>query len=186
MDDVLAALDVHTAKWVVNEAFKGDLMAGRTILLVTHNLALGATVAEHVLVLGKHGKVAMHGPVSEVLQKDVHLREQMEKEKREIDEDIETKLEEEDTKGDAKAKATDTEDKTSAGKLVVAEEKAMGRVKLSAIMLYVNAVGGAFVWFSVVGIRWLGIAIMLFQSWFLGYWSNQYNIHPPSEVPTYK
>lgn len=34
LDDVLAALDVHTAKWVVDQCFKGDLIKGRTVLLV--------------------------------------------------------------------------------------------------------------------------------------------------------
>jgi ABC-type multidrug transport system fused ATPase/permease subunit len=31
---VLAALDVHTARWIVNKCFKGDLIRGRTVLLV--------------------------------------------------------------------------------------------------------------------------------------------------------
>lgn len=31
---VLAALDVHTAKWVVDKCFKGDLVDERTVLLV--------------------------------------------------------------------------------------------------------------------------------------------------------
>lgn len=31
---VLAALDVHTAKWIVDKCFSGDLIQGRTILLV--------------------------------------------------------------------------------------------------------------------------------------------------------
>ena len=34
LDDVLAALDVHTARWIVEKCFKGDLVQGRTILLV--------------------------------------------------------------------------------------------------------------------------------------------------------
>ena len=34
LDDVLAALDVHTAKWIVGRCFKGELVRGRTVLLV--------------------------------------------------------------------------------------------------------------------------------------------------------
>ena len=37
LDDVLAALDVHTAKWVIDRCFKGDLVHGRTVLLVVSN-----------------------------------------------------------------------------------------------------------------------------------------------------
>lgn len=34
LDDVLAALDVHTSRWIVDKCFKGDLLRGRTVLLV--------------------------------------------------------------------------------------------------------------------------------------------------------
>ena len=34
LDDVLAALDVHTAKWIVDKCFQGDLVKGRTVILV--------------------------------------------------------------------------------------------------------------------------------------------------------
>jgi ABC-type multidrug transport system fused ATPase/permease subunit len=38
LDDVLAALDVHTAKWIVEKCLKGKLMTGRTVLLVVRHL----------------------------------------------------------------------------------------------------------------------------------------------------
>ncbi len=31
---VLAALDVHTGRWIVDQCFKGDLLRGRTVILV--------------------------------------------------------------------------------------------------------------------------------------------------------
>lgn len=38
---VLAALDVHTAKWIVDKCFQGDLCKGRTIILVvSHRLCV--------------------------------------------------------------------------------------------------------------------------------------------------
>lgn len=180
LDDVLAALDVHTAKWIVDEALKGDLIKGRTVLLVTHNIALTAPVAGHVLVLTRHGSVSAQGPVSEVLKQDSKLRAQVEKEREEVEEDIETKLEE-----NSKDKtASDTEDsKKTTGKLVIAEEKAMGRVEMAALMLYVTNMGGPFIWSLILGTRLFGIGIMIFQTWFMGLWSNQYESHPASEVP---
>lgn len=39
LDDVLAALDVHTARWVVDKCLKGDLVRGRTVLLVVSSLS---------------------------------------------------------------------------------------------------------------------------------------------------
>lgn len=34
LDDILAALDIHTAKWVCRQCFAGSLMCGRTVILV--------------------------------------------------------------------------------------------------------------------------------------------------------
>ena len=34
LDDILAALDVHTSKWIVDKCLKGDLVQGRTVILV--------------------------------------------------------------------------------------------------------------------------------------------------------
>jgi hypothetical protein len=42
---VLAALDVHTSKWIVDKCFKGDLVRGRTVLLVV-SAELAAFVAD--------------------------------------------------------------------------------------------------------------------------------------------
>jgi hypothetical protein len=33
-EQVLAALDVHTSKWIVDKCFAGDLVKDRTIILV--------------------------------------------------------------------------------------------------------------------------------------------------------
>ncbi|KAH8108771.1 hypothetical protein DFH11DRAFT_1057276 [Phellopilus nigrolimitatus] len=178
LDDVLAALDVHTAKWIAKKALQGDLVQGRTVLLVTHNIALTAGIAKHIVVLGRQGKVSAQGPVSEILKKNSRLRAEVEKKREEVEEDIETKLDE-DTEGKDDAK-------TSAGKLVVAEEKAMGRVEMAAIMLYVGGVGGPLIWTLILGTRWVGALMMIFQVWFVGYWSNQYLKYPASEVPVLK
>ncbi|EJC97738.1 P-loop containing nucleoside triphosphate hydrolase protein [Fomitiporia mediterranea MF3/22] len=179
LDDVLAALDVHTAKWIVDKALQGDLIQGRTVLLVTHNISLAGPIAGHVVVLTRHGTVSAQGTVSEVLNKDSRLRAEAEKEREAANQEIESKMDEA-----IKDKDADSEDsKKAAGKLVVAEEKAMGRVELAAILLYVASMGGAFVWISIVGSRLLAMVIMVMQQWFMGYWSNQYETHPASEVP---
>ena len=39
LDDILAALDVHTSAWIVEKCLKGDLVKGRTILLVVRFLS---------------------------------------------------------------------------------------------------------------------------------------------------
>ncbi|KAI5122638.1 hypothetical protein M0805_008723 [Coniferiporia weirii] len=185
LDDVLAALDVHTAKWIVDKAFNGDLVQGRTILLVTHNIALTAPVAGHVIDLGGNGSVAAQGSVSDVLKNDSQLRAQVEKEREEINENVEEKLDESEKPEGGNNAETDNA-KKDAGKLVVAEEKAMGRVEMAAIMLYVRGVGGPLVWTLLLGTRWFAVLVMILQTWFVAYWSNQYEKYPASEIPTLK
>ncbi|TDL20537.1 P-loop containing nucleoside triphosphate hydrolase protein [Rickenella mellea] len=170
LDDVLAALDVHTAKWVVDKALKGDIVAGRTVLLVTHNVALTSSMADFVITLGKNGRVTDHGSISDILKKDAKLRAAFEKEKA-LAEKVESDKE-----------GGDDDERKVAGKLVVLEEKAMGRVERAAMMLFFHGFGNALFWvitlFSKVSTRLLQIAGPVWIS----YWSSQYALteHVPA------
>lgn len=179
LDDVLAALDVHTAKWIVDKALRGDLVKGRTVILVTHNIALAAPIASFVVLLGRHGTVSATGTVSEVLKKDSHLRAQLEKAREEEEEDIDIKAEE-------AGKGDDEATKQASGKLVVAEEKAIGRVELAAFMLYVKGVGGPLIWSIFIAALSAAMVVKVGQTWFVGYWSSQYENHDSTEVPVVK
>ena len=50
LDDILSALDVHTSGWVAEKCLGGDLLRGRTVLLVTHNLLLAESISDFVCV----------------------------------------------------------------------------------------------------------------------------------------
>lgn len=174
LDDILAALDVHTAKHVVSEALQGDLIRGRTVLLVTHNIALTAPIASHVIVLGRHGQVSTQGSVPDVLKRDTKLRAEVEKGQQETEE-IESKVDKEED--------GDVDTKPKAGKLIIAEEKAIGRVERDAFMLYFEGMGGPLTWMIFIGLILVGRFLSVFTSWFSGYWSSQYETHPTSGVP---
>ena len=60
LDDCLSAVDSHTAKHIFREALMGPLMINRTCVLVTHNVALTAPQASHVVVLD-NGKISAQG-----------------------------------------------------------------------------------------------------------------------------
>lgn len=134
LDDVLAALDVHTARWIIKKCFQGDLVQGRTVLLVvsghihpsvlfakleqTHNVAMALPTAGYVVTLSSDGRVASHGPVQEVLDKDAELQKELE-ESEATDEKADEVVD---------AKAEEQPKKKGDGKLVVAEEIAEGHV----------------------------------------------------------
>jgi ABC-type multidrug transport system fused ATPase/permease subunit len=96
LDDILAALDVHTAVFIVNKCLKGDLVKGRTVLLVTHNVALATPIADFVVSLGTDGRIIGQGAPTTVVVEDKALAEQIahEQEAIELEEELEEQTEE--------------------------------------------------------------------------------------------
>ncbi|KAJ3514526.1 hypothetical protein NLJ89_g2331 [Agrocybe chaxingu] len=60
LDDVLSAVDTHTAGHLWNECFKGNLIRGRTVILVSHHVQLCGPDAKHILAL-EGGRVQYSG-----------------------------------------------------------------------------------------------------------------------------
>ena len=134
LDDVLAALDVHTARWIIEKGFKGDLVKNRTIILVTHNIPLAAPIADYAIAIGRGGRISAQGSISDVLNSDARLKALAQREEAQLEKEKEV-LDQEPVAPDSEAKATDEDDATkkSAGKLIVAEEKAIGHVEKEAV-----------------------------------------------------
>ncbi|KAL0059597.1 hypothetical protein AAF712_013648 [Marasmius tenuissimus] len=180
LDDVLAALDVHTAKWIAEKCFKGDLIKGRTVLLVTHNIPLVAPLADFVVSV-KDGKITSQGTLDAALNTVESLAEEV------IEQAEESKDEEQTT--DTDKPDHEPPDATAEGQLIVAEEVQVGRVGASAGKLYASAFGGhhPFGTFStyLAGLLAMG-ALNVGQTWYLGYWAQQYEVMPVSDVPVFR
>ncbi|KAJ4477282.1 hypothetical protein J3R30DRAFT_3657757 [Lentinula aciculospora] len=185
LDDVLAALDVHTSKWIVEKCFKGDLVKDRTILMVTHNISLTRSIAGFVVSL-KDGHVVRQGTVLEVL--GVSEKEQIEE--LETKETIETIEQIEDEIAANQDESSRTKSKNSPpvegqGKLIVAEEVQIGNVGWPAVRLLLEGLGGKHVVLFVTSFFTsflMSELAEIFQTWFLGYWASQYEQKDPSEV----
>ncbi|KAF8058246.1 hypothetical protein FPV67DRAFT_1565726 [Lyophyllum atratum] len=177
LDDVLAALDVHTAKWIVQKCFAGDLIQGRTVLLVTHNVAMTRSIAGLVVSMGIDGTVKCHGSVSEVLSKDSFLVEELREEK-EVVAKVESEVD----------SSPPPDELKSDGKLILAEEIEEGHVSWAALKLYFQGLGGnhPILFFLTVAIGLLLTDLLnAIQTWYLGYWASQYDDHTASEVPVF-
>ncbi|EIN07942.1 P-loop containing nucleoside triphosphate hydrolase protein [Punctularia strigosozonata HHB-11173 SS5] len=181
LDDVLAALDVHTAKHVVDRCLKGDLLRGRTVLLVTHNLALTRSLAKKVIRVDRQGHVMAESSLNEAIEHDASLGQELAKEE-ELVQKAEAAIPFEEP-GDAAAKKDDS---GNAGKLIVAEDIAHGTVGMDAIMLYLRNVGGPWFWFWRLTFVATSAAFKLYEPYFLGIWSNQYMDHDAADVPATK
>jgi ABC-type methionine transport system ATPase subunit len=127
----------------------GDIVRGRTVLLVTHNVALVAPVVNHVVCLGLDGRIVATGSPSEIFLKDRALAEQVvhEQEALELDADLD---EDEDDDDMDKKVAVD------GAKLVVTEEVQQGHVSWKAIKLFFGALSGwpTVFWTLYLAVRW--------------------------------
>ncbi|KZT36419.1 hypothetical protein SISSUDRAFT_1049930 [Sistotremastrum suecicum HHB10207 ss-3] len=174
LDDVLSALDVHTARWIAEKCLAGDLLKGRTVLLVTHNILLCKPIADYVISLGRNGKIVSQGTVDEALKKNTSLKADVEAEEAAMQREEEVEALE--GSDDSSTK------KPEAGKLIVEEEMAIGHVTWASVRLYIASLGGP-IFFAVFI---LGCVITSLWSvlikWFYGYWSSQYEGRKASEV----
>ncbi|WVQ99735.1 hypothetical protein IAU59_006877 [Kwoniella sp. CBS 9459] len=65
LDDILSAVDAHTAQFIVNDCLQGDLLKGRTVILVSHHVGLVLPAAEYIISLDKSGQLEQACPARE-------------------------------------------------------------------------------------------------------------------------
>ncbi|EUC62287.1 P-loop nucleoside triphosphate hydrolase, partial [Rhizoctonia solani AG-3 Rhs1AP] len=172
LDDVLSALDVHTSRWIVDNCFRGDLVTGRTMIIVTHNVAMVSEVAEFVISLGADGRIASQGTIDEAYRSNPKLKTEAEK-----DEELEHKGDQ--VVDDSNpADKTDANAKKSDGKLMVAEDIAEGHVGWPALKLFLLAFGGVWFWVAYMTGFILADVVVLVQTYWLGVWARAYENNP--------
>ena len=71
MDSPLSNVDAHTAKHIQEHLLDGPLLAKRTVLLVTHQIAISAPNAAKVVMLDD-GKICFDGPTEDFLHSDFY------------------------------------------------------------------------------------------------------------------
>ncbi|KAI9061281.1 P-loop containing nucleoside triphosphate hydrolase protein [Trametes sanguinea] len=175
LDDVLAALDVHTSRWIVEKCLKGDLLQGRTVILVTHNIAMVSPIANFVIDMGSDGRILSQGSLKSALSQDPRLLYDVQEEREEL-EKAEGELSSE--------KPDDAVAHQAAGRLTVAEEREEGHVGWSALKLFLGNMSNRPIlfWLVYVSGHVLRQSLANLQTWYLGYWASQYEEHPPNEV----
>ncbi|KAJ4000261.1 hypothetical protein F5050DRAFT_1804229 [Lentinula boryana] len=181
LDDVLAALDVHTARWIVEKCLTGDLMQGTPCIperrrVITHNIAVTRPIAGFVVAI-KEGRIESQGTVLEALGRDSVLAEEARKGQQVID------------KADDKVdEQLPVEEPKTDGKLIVAEEIQEGHVNWSAVKMYLTSMGGQYSWTFFLAFILAMFITEIFNAvytWFLGYWASQYETHDPASVSVF-
>jgi hypothetical protein len=122
------------------------------------------------LVSMQDGRVKTQGSVNDTLKQDpkLFIEDKIDESNQEAAEAIEVVEGAPDAIPDVKP--------TKDGKLVLAEEKAEGRVSRKAIKLLITSLGGPIFWIVVLGGLIIDQSFILLQTWWLGEWSRQYSV----------
>ncbi|CAO3626391.1 unnamed protein product [Cunninghamella blakesleeana] len=180
MDDVLSAVDAHTAKHIFEKCLMGPLMKNRTRILITHHVKLclgGASYLVHI----QNGRVNLVGSPTE-LRSSGKLETILEEEKGQEKADDEgeaieiTELDETENDTNDNTQDVDGDKKKKSPRVLVEEEsRATGRVKLRLYNMYLKMVGNPFYWFItaavILGARGLDVT----ESWWIKQWAQSYN-----------
>jgi ABC-type transport system involved in cytochrome bd biosynthesis fused ATPase/permease subunit len=160
-------LDVTTSRWIVEKLFKSELLKDRTVILVTHHVALLAPVTDYIVHMAVGGTVDHHGPIEQMQE----LIEEVQTDKAESSEEpvSEAHKMEEPVPEAKKDVAVD------AGKLVSEEEKSEGRVSRAALIGYFSLAGGPIYWSIYYIVILLGEILFAGCNWWLGRWSQAYD-----------
>jgi len=179
LDSVLEALDVTTSRWIVEKLFRSDLLTGRTVILVTHHVALLAPVTDYVVHMAVGGTVDHQGPIDQMQQ----LIDEEPEDAEALAENIEQPVSEA-HQVDKPAQVTPAnEDNVGSGKLVTVEEKGEGRVSRDALISYFKLAGGPIYWTIYYVVIFAGEILFAVCNWWLGEWSRAYeNADDPRKV----
>lgn len=180
MDDVLSAVDAHTAKHLYEQCLMGPLMKHRTRILVTHHVRLclkGCGLLVHIT-----GGRASHVGSPAELRENGLLAQIIEEEDQEAEQ--EEVQEQEQVKPTAAIAAADDEDEETAARTLIEEEgRASGAVKFRLYKVYFGMVGKTFFWIIMCLIVFGGRAIEIGESWWVKTWAEAYDRYPLENGP---
>ncbi|CCH46915.1 ATP-dependent bile acid permease [Wickerhamomyces ciferrii] len=190
LDDCLSAVDSHTALHIYENCISGPLMKNRTVLLVSHNVALTIKSAEFVVIMD-NGKVVNQGTPqylldvgalgddemikSSVLQSKQNSSVNLKKlanDEQDISKAVEDKLK---NPSEGKITLVDEEaeelENLKKGKLIEEESKSDGVVSIEVYKWYLKTFGGWSIILILLGIYVIDQFVYISQSWWVRSWA---------------
>lgn len=187
LDDCLSAVDSHTALWIYENCISGPLMANRTCILVSHNVALTVQNAEWIVVMN-NGAVQAQG-LPENLLHDGHLGDDDMIQSSVInsrnasstnlqsltDKNLQMKARTATIEDKLLKLADDDHEETiqTDGKLTEEESKSDGVVDSKVYFGYAKEFGGWFAWLIILAVFIIPQVIYIAQSWWLKKWAQE-------------
>ncbi|KIM46655.1 hypothetical protein M413DRAFT_440257 [Hebeloma cylindrosporum] len=189
LDDVLSAVDAHTAHHLYHECLKGELLVGRTIILVSHHVQLCAPGASYIVALD-NGRVQFEGPkdafynsgviasLIQSTQAEAELQGDKEEEVEKLEAAQESILsEDQEPQSETSSTIVSTSpsiklERKPARKLVEEEKRAVGRIGRDVWATYIWACGNGWYWAIFIFVLIVASASPVLENGWLRYWSN--------------
>lgn len=194
LDDIMSAVDAHTAAHLFDKCLRGPLLAKRTVILVSHHVQLCAPAAKLVIALD-NGMTSFVGGAEEYMSSTLYAKEQA---LDDIDDKPEppakltnknlshlmqpngtssstSSLSDLDTSGSSEDEDEPTKPAAPPRKLVEDEKRATGRVSSQVWLYWLKANGHAVFWvtFAAAFIGAKGSEVV--ETWWLRVWSASYD-----------
>ncbi|KAI8390314.1 P-loop containing nucleoside triphosphate hydrolase protein [Blakeslea trispora] len=174
LDDILSAVDAHTARFLYQQCLTGSLMSNRTVILITHQISLCIQHSAFVVLI-KDETICLSGSPTKIQQQgklnllyDDNAETTLQTSNNEVT-DLELNFDV--NKGIAK---DDNDQNKPAKVLVKEEERFQGTVKLEYYRIYSRVFGNWPFWTvflsSIVIYELLNIA----SAWWVKKWSESY------------
>ncbi|TFK22452.1 ATP-binding cassette transporter [Coprinopsis marcescibilis] len=185
LDDVLSAVDAHTAHHLYHHCLKGELMQGRTVILISHHVQLCASGASYIVAL-ENGRILFEGNQQAFNSSGVigSLGQTSDNEPKEDAEEkfklieVEDKVlghsegEQSETSSTAAASSiAQKKEKKPARKLIEEETRAVGRIKKDIWTTFLKACGNKWYWLLFGVSIVLGSVVPVLENTWLKFWS---------------
>ncbi|KAJ7271635.1 multidrug resistance-associated ABC transporter [Mycena rebaudengoi] len=185
LDDVLSAVDAHTAHRLYHSCLRGELMKGRTVILVSHHVQLCAPGASYVVALdngrvqfqGTRDKFRSSGVMSGLVQSTaaeaLDLKEEEAIDGLDLGRVTESNSAEasDTTSTVAETTTVNKSEKKPPRKFFEDEQRAVGRIAWSVWKTYLLASGAGWYWGLFCFIFLVAAISPVMENGWLSYWS---------------
>ncbi|KAA8894873.1 P-loop containing nucleoside triphosphate hydrolase protein [Sphaerosporella brunnea] len=180
LDDIFSAVDAHVGKQIFENGLTGELMHGRTRILVTHHLKLCISQAAYAVFL-QNGSIENAGAVAElqergILERIIARAKDGDHEAEEQIHEEENELKRSTTRESNMSRHADHVADTpmpTARQFIQDEERERGAVKWSIYNAYLDASGGLWVWILAVSFFASQEALTLGKQYWIKIWTSQ-------------
>ncbi|WVQ77878.1 hypothetical protein IAR50_007581 [Cryptococcus sp. DSM 104548] len=172
LDDILSAVDAHTAQYISTECLQGGLLQNRTSVLVTHHVRLVLPAASYIISLTKDGKIDQACSTAEARLGDLVLENDSPGSPRE-EARSEPKRRLSTFQKDKKGRSQEATKTPRASRQLYREEhREVGRVSRSHYLLIFRAAGGRYYWALLFLIFGCQRAVTMSRDFWLEHWSS--------------